>query len=503
MTANKAPSKSLETLEVVGYPELEPGTRISADVAVIGSGAGGAVVAEYLAAAGASVAVIEEGRYYTEQTYGDDAAQRLANLWRSGPETVAVGSTPIYIPAGRAVGGSTVINSGSCFRTPERVLLSWKELGLDQLAPESMEPIFEEVEQKLSVRPVPDEIMGRNGELVRRGAEALGLSGGPIPRNIDGCQGSGICVLGCPTGAKQAMHRSYLPAAQSHGARIYERLRADRFVVSDGRVSSVACTLLDRSIRPVGEAVVEAKEIVVAAGPFHTPNLLATLDPPPEGAAHLGKHLQIHPCAGVLAAFDDDVEGFPNTVQSYFIDEFATSHGIMLEATSLVPGLNPGRNTKDKAFLGVFCFDRGEGEVLLEDGKPPRPRYELLSADLEALAFGVYQGCRIFLAAGARWVRTGHPGLPKVFSEDQAEKLLELEWEPSYFVPTAYHPCSTARMGIHPDVSVTSPQGRVWGYENLVVADASVLPSCPQVNPQITVMAIARKIAESMASSPV
>lgn len=458
-------------------------------------------MADYLASQGASVAVLEEGRYFTEETYGDDAAERIANMWRAGPETVARGSTAIYIPAGRAVGGSTVINTGSCFRTPARVLEDWASRGLPSMGPEELAPIFDEIEERLSVRPVPEEIMGENGRLVRRGAEALGLSGGPMLRNIDGCEGSGICVLGCPTGGKQAMHRSYLPAAQSAGARIFERVRADRLVSSGKKVSSVEATLLDEAMRPAGEVRFEAGVVVVSAGPIHTPRLLFTLEPHPEGKAHLGKHLQIHPCAGVLAAFEHDVESFPNTVQSYYVDEFAETHGIMLEATSLVPGLNPGRNTKDKAFLGVFCFDRGEGEVILEGSNAPQPRYELLSADIEALAFGIYQACRIFLAAGAKWVRTGHPGLPKVASSSEAERLLELSWEPHYFVPTAFHPVGTARMGSSPEVSVVSPEGRVWGYDNVAVADASLLPSCPQVNPQITVMALARSVAASLAQA--
>ncbi len=453
------------------------------------------MVAKILADAGMAVAVVEEGAYFTEESYGDSPIERISNMWRSGPETVARGSTPIYIPTGKAVGGSTVINSGSCFRAPERVLESWVERGLEDLSPESLAPEFDEIEVALSVREVPEEVMGRNGELVMAGARALGLSGGPIRRNITECKGSGVCVLGCPTGAKQAMHVSYLPAAQRSGARIYEGVRVDRLITEGRRVVRAECTLLKGSARPVGDVTLEAERFVLSAGPIHTPSLLWDLAP--EGASHVGKHLQIHPCAGVLARFDEEVETLPNTVQSYFIDEFAESHGIMLEATSQVPGLNPGRKTSDKAFLGVFCFDRGEGEVLPTD-QGPVPHYELLPSDIEALVFGIYQAARIFLAAGADWVRTGHPDLKRVHTEKEAERLLELEWESRFFVPTAFHPVGTARMGVSPEVSVVDPSGSVWGYDNLWVADASVLPSCPQVNPQLTIMAICAKIARAL-----
>ncbi len=442
--------------------------------------------------------MVEEGAYFTEETYGDTPLQRVSNMWRTGPETMAQGSTAIYIPTGRAVGGSTVINSGSCFRTPERVLKSWVERGLEDLSSDSLSPEFDEIEAMLSVQPVPDEVMGKNGELVREGARALGLSGGPIPRNIRNCKGSSICVLGCPTGAKQAMHVSYLPAAQRSGAKIYERVRVDRLVAEGDRVVAVEGSILDEKMSEAGRVRFDASRVVLSAGPIHTPVLLATLNP--AGSAHLGKHLQIHPCAGVLAAFDEEVEGTPNTVQSYYIDEFVESHGIMLEATSQVPGLNPGRNTSDKAFLGVFCFDRGEGEVVQTDSGP-QPRYELLPSDVDALAFGVYQAARIFLAAGAKWVRTGHPELKRVSSEDEAKKILDLRWEPAFFIPTAFHPVGTARMGVSPEVSVVDPEGRVWGFENLSVADASILPSCPQVNPQLTIMAVCAKVARSISAS--
>jgi choline dehydrogenase-like flavoprotein len=487
-------------LETIGHPELEDGATVSADVVIVGSGAGGAVVAKILAEAGADVAVVEEGSYYTEETYGDNPLQRVANMWRTGPETMAQGSTSMYIPAGRAVGGSTVINSGSCFRAPERVLRAWVERGLDDLSPDSMAVEFAEIEEILSVQPVPEEVMGRNGQIVREGAQSLGLSGGPIPRNISGCQGSGICVLGCPTGAKQAMHRSYLPAAQRAGARIYERVRVDRLVTEGTKVALVEASLLDKNMSEVGRIRLEASRFVLAAGPVHTPYLLSELEP--KGIRHLGKHLQVHPCAGVLAAFDEEVEGLPNTVQSYYIDEFTESHGIMLEATSQVPGLNPGRKTSDKAFLGVFCFDRGEGEVVATESGP-RMQYELLPSDIDALAFGVFQAARIFLAAGAKWVRTGHPELKRVSSEDEATKILDLRWDPSFFIPTAFHPVGTARMGVSPEVSVVDPFGSVWGYENVSIADASVLPSCPQVNPQMTIMAVCAKIARSIAATGV
>lgn len=483
-------------LETISYPEISDGQTLRAEVLIIGSGAGGAVTAKILADGGRDVLIVEEGAYFKDDDYGADAAACISNLWRLGFESQAEGSVPIHIPTGRAVGGSTVINSGSCFRPRDSVLNRWVDEGLDHLDPIALAHELDEIEGILAVKPVPDELLGENGRSVRNGAEALGLSGGPVPRNIDGCRGSGVCVLGCPTGGKQAMHVSYLPRAQLNGTRIACRVRAEELLMERDRITGVAATLLDSTMTPRGAIRIDADEVVLAAGPIHTPNILAR-----HGIGnpdHVGRHLQIHPCAGVMAKFDKAMDGLPSTLQSYYIDQFIDDPGVLLEATSLVPGMTPGLDISKSGFMGVFAFDAGEGEIVERPDRSPRPRYELHPDDVTALAFGVVQSARIFLAAGALEVKTGHPDLHSVRSFADAEKLATLRWEPAHFRPTAFHPVGTARMGADPECSVVDPGGRVWGYANLRVADAGLLPSCPEVNPQLTVMALAATVARSM-----
>lgn len=484
-------------LETISHPEISDGDRLETDVLVIGSGAGGAVTAKILAEAGRDVLVVEEGGYFTEATYGDSPGKRIAHMWRLGYETQTQGSVQIHIPTGRVVGGSTVINSGSCFRPPHRVLEKWVDWGLDSVAPEVLARELDEIEAILSVKPVPDELLGTNGELVREGSRSLGFSGGNIPRNIDGCEGSGICVLGCPTGGKQAMHVSYLPRAQMNGAKIVERVRIDDLLISDGRAKGATGTLVDSRQTSIGSIEFSANEVILAAGPIHTPNLLAKARI--GNPDHVGRHLQIHPCAGVMGIFPNQVEGSPNTLQSYYIDQFVESHRVLLEATALVPGMNPGMETTNSAFVGVFAFDSGEGDIVERPDGTPQPRYEIHPDDVTSLAFGVMQCARIFLAAGARAVKTGHPDMKSVTTFAEADRLASLRWEPGYFRPTAFHPVGTARMGADEESSVVDSGGRVWGYPNLRIADASILPSCPEVNPQETVMALAATVARSAA----
>ncbi len=216
------------------------GTRtVRADVAVIGSGAGGAVVAKELAEAGAQVVLLEEGAQHDAADFTARPRDMLPRLYRDAAQHATLGRPPILLPLGRGVGGTTLVNSGTCFRTPDHVLARWRdEYGLDM----DLAPHFERVERELNVVPVPPELAGANAHVARRGAEALGWSGDFVRRNVRGCVGSGVCAYGCPTNAKQHVGVTYVPKAHAAGATTYTGVTA-RNARPRGRV-------LDRRRRP-------------------------------------------------------------------------------------------------------------------------------------------------------------------------------------------------------------------------------------------------------------
>src|SRR5216684_543743 len=243
----------------------------TADVVVVGSGAGGAVAAKELAESGLKVIVLEEGEHFDRRDFTGSPPERLRRFYRGNGLTFTIGVPTISLPIGRGVGGSTLINSGTCFRTPDFVLDAW---GMDRA---ELEPVFEDVEKTLSVAPVGADIMGANGEVMDRGRRELGYCGGPIRRNARGCHGSGVCAFGCPLDAKLGMHVTYLPLAARAGARIISGCRVDGIVIENGRAVGVTGSIVDPETGVVqrdGRFEVRAPRVVLAAGAIYTPALL-------------------------------------------------------------------------------------------------------------------------------------------------------------------------------------------------------------------------------------
>jgi len=509
-----SPPRDGPRLQPITHPAISGNVAEAVDAVVIGSGAGGAVVAKELAEGGLSVVVIEEGAYFTREDYADDTPwERVGKLYREGGFTVALGSPVVSIPLGKAVGGTTVVNSGTCFRPPDRVLRDWeRRWGIEGIDAATLEPIFRRVEEAISVQPAPWDIIGKNAEVFDRGVKALGYHGQPIRRNIDGCRGCGVCAYGCPSDAKRAMHLSYLPCAAARGAKIYARCRARRLLVEGNRAVGVEADILDASGDEIrGRLRVRAAVVVLAAGAIHTPALLMAnglaLD-----SGQVGRNLRIHPSIAVSAAFEEEICSWRGTLQSYYVDDLHESHGVLLEVTSLLPGASTaslpevGPKLKEAlalsrylASVGLFVSDSSKGRVLRGLGSDwwtgPTILYSLRKDDTGRLLRGIVLAAEVFLAAGAVAVFTGIRGLAPVTDRQGLRSLQKLSLRPEQLTPVGFHPMGTCRMGGDPAVSVVDPYGEAHAVRNLFVADASVFPSCIGVNPQLTIMAFATRTA--------
>ncbi|HEX4759606.1 MAG TPA: GMC family oxidoreductase, partial [Thermoleophilaceae bacterium] len=471
-----------------------PGGVERCDVVVVGSGAGGASVARVLSEAGMSVIVLEAGPYRDASSYSPDPFETLPALYRDCGLTVAEGRPAIPLPVGRCVGGTTVINSGTCLRTPDDVLVRWRdEFGIGWAT--DLEREFEQVERALDVTPVQPGAVGRNAELCRLGAEALGAANGPLTRNARDVTCCGTCPTGCAIDAKTAMHVSELPRAVAAGARIRSGARVTRVIVERGRAVGVACGR-DYEVR--------ADAVVLAAGTLGTPELLLS-QKLANSAGLVGRHLRIHPACWVGALYDEPVRGWDGVMQSWSVDEWH-DRGLFLEATfsPLSFGAHwlrgAGAEYKQRleryghvAVIGVHLADRSEGRVT-----PGRVRYKLTDDDAAALRFGIARAADVHFAAGAREVypNVGRVGVLK--PGEQTPLVEHGRFHPGELRVEAFHPMGTARMGPDPRRSVVSPSGETHDVPGLYVADASLFPTSLRANPMVTVMACARRVAASL-----
>jgi choline dehydrogenase-like flavoprotein len=478
------------------------------DVVVVGSGAGGATAAAALAEAGLEVIVLEAGGHYNRDNYPDDHLEAISRIYRDGGLTIAEGRPPIPVPVAKVLGGTTVINSGTCFRAPEPVMEDWRtRFGIGWTG--ELDADYAEAEDFLRVTRLNPERMGRNGQLAMEGAAAIGASGGPISRNAGRCVQCSACPFGCRIDAKRGMHVSYLPRAVAAGARIRTGVEARRVLVEDGRAVGVACTVAADG-RPARPFTVRARRAVIAAGgALGTPELLLRSG---LGGKNAGRHFHIHPACWVGARYEEEVRGWEGVMQSYYIDQWE-DRDVLLEATftPLAFGggwlLGAGRDHQRAMLdfghvgsIGVHLSDRSSGRVGLGADGSLRATYKLTSEDAQRLAFGIARAAEVHFAAGATEVYSNIPRVG-VLRPSQLAEFEATTFRPSELRLEAFHPMGTARIAADPAKGVCDTDGAVNGTANLYVADASLFPTSVGVNPMMTVIAFAKRVARGVAES--
>ncbi len=486
--------------------------RLSCDVCVVGSGAGGGVAAAVLAAAGLDVVVLEAGSHYEDADFdGDELAGYRRLYLDAGAATTADGGMGLL--AGECLGGTTLINYTTSFRTPDSVRSEW---GGPFPSPD-FDRALDAVCARLGVSTDENRPSSRD-ETMARGLRALGWHVDAMPRNVRGCdQGRvcGYCGFGCQLGAKQSTLVTWLADAQRDGARVVTDVRAERIVVERGAARGVeAVTAHGRRL------TVTARAVAVACGALQTPVLLRRSG---LGNEHVGRHLHLHPATAVLAAMPDETRPWEGSMQALYSDEHrdldGEGYGLKYETAPVHPSLMAAFCAWDTAAehaermrllprvsaVGILLRDRSEGEVRVRRDGSGRVRYRLDPPDVEHVRRGVDGAAQILEAAGAEWIASSHQRLVayepgRSARADFLRAADAVGYGPGQCVFYAFHLMGSARMGGAASTSACDHEGNLWGAEGVTVADGSAFPSASGVNPMVTIEAIAHLNASHLAA---
>jgi len=451
---------------------IVPKGELACDVCVVGSGAGGGPAAAVLAGAGLDVVVLEAGGYYGPPDFDGSELTGLERLYVDGG-SLATTDHRVAVLAGSCLGGGTVVNYTTSFRTPEEVREEWGGPFATEAFTRSLDAVWE----RLAVNTEHNRVPARE-EKMRAGLERLGWHVAAMPRDVRGCdQGRicGYCPFGCRLGAKQSSDRTWLLDAQQAGARILAGTRAER-IAPGLRVEAGAVT-------------VRARAVVVACGAIHTPALLRRSG---LGNAFVGRNLFLHPVGGALGFFDEEIRPWEGTMQALYSNELAdleAGYGLRYETTATHPGFVAAflpwtgaaahrelmLGLPRAAPVGVLLRDRDGGRVRVRRDGSPAIHYRLSRHDARHLQTGVEGAERILEAAGAGRIVTSGRSL------------------------YSFHQMGTARMGGSPRTSACDWEGTLWGA-GVVVCDGSTFPTASGVNPMVTVSAVAHMNASALAS---
>ncbi len=478
-------------------------TRLREQVVIIGSGAGGAVTAHELAASGLSVVVLEEGGRFELGDYGKSPPAAMQLLYRRRGMTPILGPVPIGFVEGCCVGGSTEINSGFWHRTPPEVLHHWKQhFAMEHVEPEDLAPHFEWAEQRLEVANWSRELP-KSTKLMARGADLMGWSADIVPRAAARCENTNACAQGCPKGAKQGMSRNLIPQAEVRGARVIPNCTAKLLLIDGTKVTGVIAEI------HLGEGRhelvrIDADHVFVCAGATQTPALLRR-----SGIKrNVGDTFLIHPMLKMAALFDEEVDAHSNVLPLVRVKEFLPD--IALGGAFYSPGhlaLMLSDNWRENAarmpdfrrmaayYVGVKSSGRGRVRPSWLDEGGATLKYEIAEDDLLNLSVGFARLAGLLLTAGAREVYPCVRGLPAIRSMEEANRWLGEKLPARALSLTTVHAFSSCPIGGRPDRCAADQFGRVHGLANLFVNDASMLPDSPGVNPQGTIMALARRNA--------
>lgn len=511
-TRPEAPPRPLDPIRV------NQDTTLDCDVVVVGSGAGGGTAAGVLAAAGLDVVVLEAGEYYDDRDFDGGELSGLTRLYAPAPTVTAEGQ--VNLVAGSCLGGGTVVNFSTSFRTPDDVRAEWAALGTPAFATDEYGRSLDAVCDRLGVNS-EHQVAAQRDVIMERGLRELDWHVDAMPRNVQGCDmgvDCGRCGFGCRLGAKQSVTKTWLSDAATAGARLVVGVRAKHITKgpTGGQASGV------EAISASGHRLtVRSRAVVAACGAIQTPALLKRSG---LGNENIGRHLRLHPVTVVQALMDEEVRGWEGGMQTRYSSEHrdldGDGYGVIYETGPLNPSLllpfMPWRSAVQHrermqdishvTGVAVILRDRDCGEVRVGRDGHATAHYRLSGRDAAHVQHGIEGAARILEAAGARIINSSHARLVE-YRPGQSGSLQSFAascdaegYAPGRCAFGSFHIMGSARMGATPQTSAARPDGSTWDLPNVVVADASCFPTASGVNPMISIESIAHMNARALAT---
>jgi choline dehydrogenase-like flavoprotein len=472
------------------------------DVAVIGSGAGGAVQAYALARRGLSVVVIERGKREDPTTFAHDEAVQFPRLYKHGGLQTTVDRN-LVIAQGATVGGSTVINNAIWLRADlDYVLPRWEQAGA-RVERSDLETAYATLEKWLHVEPLPPRRANHGTDPFINGARALGLEAGLLDHNRNTCIACGWCNYGCKYNRKTSALVTFIPWAEQRGARILDRCLEARILTRGDRATGV------RFVREGRVEEVEAERVVVAAGAIGSSAVLLQSGIALDGRVGEG----FHAFAGVhvTAEFADPLDSFdgiglcayvkPGLSEEYVLENYFSPPGVF----SLVVGgwftdhFERMLRYRYFAQAGVQVPTVPSGRIRLGRKGDVQIRFSLSAHELEVIRQGIKALGEIFFAGGAIRVLPATYGRIEFARREELDLLGKLCPGPDDLSLGSAHPQGGNLMHADPRRGVVGLDHKVKGFQNLFVSDSSVFPVNIRANCQATVMAMSLRASEYVA----
>jgi choline dehydrogenase-like flavoprotein len=497
---------------------------LTADVVIVGSGAGGAVAAARFAEAGREVVILEQGEFLRSTDFNEHEGEMVPRLFAEQAMRTTTDAS-ISLLQGSTVGGGSTVNWMLMLRPPDHVLDEWaRAFHLDGLGVGDLGPHLDRIGDDVHAGFVPEDAHAPSNRAILRGAQALGWHARPAMINARGCVRAGTCSLGCRYDAKQSVLLTYLPRALNAGARLFAGASVEGIDILERDHPSRSRTPPRKQVRAVvrdrggavrGRLTVDAPIVVLAAGAVGTPVLLQRSG---LGGGGVGRFLRLHPTTGVMGRYDDETYPIAGIPQTALCDEFVRrdgdGYGFWIECPALLPAIASaalqgfGAEHRDLmrqlrhtvAFIVLVRDGSGSeasmGSVRLDARGRVRIRHRMTAADRENLRRGIEASARLHLAAGARDVISLHTPIVRATTESELHAIRSASVAPNRVALFSAHVNGTCRLGADPANSGCTPTGERHGVRGLYVMDGSLMPTAPGVNPQWTIMALASLLSE-------